>query len=119
MLTELGKFLRKIRIDANLYLKNMADALNVSSAFLSSVENGNRKMPESWKDLLPTRLNLSPEEKNAFLEAVEKSSKDISINIENVPEKNRDLALSFARSFPNLDEKMVDRIQKLLDKGGK
>jgi len=119
MLTELGKFLRKMRIDTNLYLKNMADALGVSSAFLSSVENGNRKMPENWKDLLPIRLNLTPEVRAAFLEAVEKSSKEVAINIENMPEKNRDLALSFARSFPNLDEEMIDKIQKLLNKGGK
>lgn len=119
MLTELGKYLRKMRIDANLYLKNMADQLGVSSAFLSSVENGNRKMPDSWKDLLPTRFNLTDDERNAFLEAVEKSSKEVAINIENMPEKSRDLALSFARSFPNLDEEMIEKIQKLLNKGGK
>lgn len=45
MLTGIGKFLRKLRIDNEEILKDMADALGVSSAFLSAVENGRKKMP--------------------------------------------------------------------------
>ena len=48
MLTSLGKFLRKLRIDIGETLRDMADKLSVSSAFLSAVENGKKKMPESW-----------------------------------------------------------------------
>ncbi|MCF0217153.1 MAG: helix-turn-helix domain-containing protein [Fibrobacteraceae bacterium] len=117
MLTELGKFLRKLRIDANLYLKDMAESLGVTSAFLSAVENGNRKMPESWKECLPKKFNLNDDARNDFFDAVEKSSKEVSISLEDVSEKNRDLAISFARTFPNLDEQTVDRIQRLLNKG--
>ena len=42
MLTALGRFLRKIRIDRNELLKDMADKLEVSASFLSAVENGKR-----------------------------------------------------------------------------
>ena len=43
MLTSIGRFLRKLRIDHGEILKDMADALGVSSAFLSAVENGKKK----------------------------------------------------------------------------
>ena len=43
MLTSLGKFLRKIRIDNDEYLKDMADKLGVTVSFLSAVENGKKK----------------------------------------------------------------------------
>ena len=44
MITELGKHLRKIRIDHGEILKNMADKLGVTSSFLSAVEIGKRNM---------------------------------------------------------------------------
>ena len=47
MLTMLGKFLRKLRIDRNELLKDMAGKLDVTVSFLSSVENGKKKMPSA------------------------------------------------------------------------
>ena len=46
MLTSIGRFLRKLRIDHGEILKDMADALGVSYAFLSAVENGKKKCPK-------------------------------------------------------------------------
>ena len=40
MITEYGKFLRKLRIDQGQILKTMAEKLGVSAPFLSAVENG-------------------------------------------------------------------------------
>ena len=47
MLTKFGKELRKIRIENDEILKDMADKLNVTAAYLSAVENGNRKVPDA------------------------------------------------------------------------
>jgi len=38
MLTSLGQFLRKLRLERGEILKTMADKLGVTSAFLSAVE---------------------------------------------------------------------------------
>ena len=43
MSTTLGAFLRKLRLQHGEKLKDMAENLNVSSAFLSAVENGKKK----------------------------------------------------------------------------
>ena len=42
MITSLGRFLRKLRIDQGEILKDMADKLGVSVSFLSAVENGKK-----------------------------------------------------------------------------
>ena len=42
--TKLGIALRKIRLDRQELLKNMADKLKVSSAFLSAVETGKKRL---------------------------------------------------------------------------
>ena len=50
MLTEYGKILRKLRIDKQELLKDMADCLDVSSAYLSAVETGKRRIPANWTE---------------------------------------------------------------------
>ena len=61
MLTKFGKELRKIRIENDEILKDMADKLNVTAAYLSAVENGNRKVPDAWVNTIVTKYNLSDE----------------------------------------------------------
>ena len=48
LLTKLGRFLRKIRIDRGELMIDMAEKLGVTPAFLSAVENGKRKPPKEW-----------------------------------------------------------------------
>ncbi|MCX4042094.1 helix-turn-helix transcriptional regulator [Aeromonas hydrophila] len=47
-LTEFGKAVRKARIDTNCTLLSMAQELGVTSAFLSGLETGNKKIPKKW-----------------------------------------------------------------------
>ena len=48
MLTSIGKFLRKLRVDHDEILKDMAEKLEVTVSFLSAVENGKKHMPAAW-----------------------------------------------------------------------
>lgn len=48
MLTDLGRLLRKIRIDHGEILKDMANRFGVTASYLSAVENGKRAVPEAW-----------------------------------------------------------------------
>lgn len=58
MATKLGVFLRKLRIDNNEKMKDMSLILDVSSSFLSAVENGKKPMPSSWPILIKENYNL-------------------------------------------------------------
>ena len=50
MVTSYGKILRKIRIDEGEILGEMAQKLEISSAYLSSIENGDRNLPDGFTE---------------------------------------------------------------------
>lgn len=61
-MTELGKTLRKIRIDLDITQKQMADTLLVSPAYLSSVELGYKNISSQLEDNIYTAYsNLLPD----------------------------------------------------------
>ena len=114
MLTSLGKFLRKLRIDRGEKLKDMADQLTVSSAFLSAVENGKKKMPVEWNQKIPSIYDLDDEQCETFLQAVAEAEDFIAMNFSEAAEQNRKLAVSFARKFNDFDEAQIEAIRKIL-----
>lgn len=116
MLTQFGKELRKIRIENDQILKNMADKLNVTAAYLSAVENGNRKVPDSWINIIAKEYNLSDEEERKLQKLAYENRNDINVSFDSTNNQETNLALSFARKFKNLDDNQIEEIQKILDK---
>ncbi len=111
MTTKIGDFLRKLRLDNQQILKDMAEILNVSSAFLSAVENGKKSMPDSWYPIFKKNYALSDEDMDNLRQAAMESQKTVSLNLKNASSANRQLAVSFARQFDDMDD---DTSQKLL-----
>ena len=118
MLTELGRFLRKIRIDEGEILWDMANKLGVTASFLSAVENGKKRMPSAWNNKICVLYNLSDEQKDELTVAIAESEKAIEVDFSNIALKNRELAVSFARKFPNMNDHEIEEIRKIL-MGGK
>ncbi len=118
MITELGKFLRKLRIDNSEILFDMSEKLGVTVSFLSAVENGKKRMPSSWNKRICQLYNLDLKQSQEFSEAIAKSEDSIDIKLSEVPQQNRELAVSFARKFSDFDERQIEKIKELLS-GGK
>ena len=116
MLTSVGKFLRKLRIDKGEILKTMAETLGVSSAFLSAVENGKKKMPDTWFPKLREYYVLTDKQIEELKQAVVESGDTIELHIRNASERNRQLAVSFARQFDTLDEETSRKLFNILNK---
>ena len=116
MTTSIGTFLRRLRIEKNEILKDMAENLGVSSAFLSAVENGKKKFPETWTKKLQEIYALSPEKVDELKDAVMKSAPVVETNIEGASEPARQLAVTFARNFDSIDDEMREKIMKILTK---
>lgn len=114
MLTSIGKFLRKLRIDNGEILKDMADALGVSSAFLSAVENGKKKMPESWIEKLKAIYSFTSEQTEELQKAIIDTNDMVEIHLQNASTENRTLAISFAREFDSLDDETSKKILEVL-----
>lgn len=55
MLTRFGKKLRTLPLEKDQRLKDMADELGVTAAYLSAVENGKRSVPDLWIGKLSDR----------------------------------------------------------------
>lgn len=111
MLTLFGKFCRKLRIDNGELLKNMADKLEVTSSYLSAVENGKRNVPQNWISKITELYSLNKEQYTELKEAaLESRSKFKKIDIQGL--SNEDIA--FAREFKELDEEMRTKIKNLL-----
>lgn len=115
MRTKIGDFLRNLRMNNCQLLKDMAETLNVSSAFLSAVENGKKCLPDSWYPVLKKNYNLSDDSMEDLKQAALESQKAVSINLRNSSEYNRQLAVSFARKFDDIDEDTSNRIMELLN----
>lgn len=116
MVTQLGIFLRKLRLDSREIMKEMAEKLGVSSSFLSAVENGKKKMPSSWKENLIKLYNLDKEKQDKLNYAIEESKTKIEIDIEKMNIEKKKLLFSFARKLEYMNEKDVDALKNFLKK---
>ena len=110
MLTEFGKALRKIRIDRQQLLKEMANNLEVSSAYLSAVETGKRRIPKDWVSKISTIYSLSPEARDDLQNSADNSVSDVTISLVNASEEKRNAVLSFARALDGLSDEDLKKI---------
>ncbi|MGT2866525.1 helix-turn-helix domain-containing protein [Streptococcus fryi] len=116
MATEFGKYLRKLRIDEGEVLKRMAEKLGVSSAFLSAVENGKKKIPKDWDEKLSNLYQFTEEQRSQLKQAQQLSQNLIEIDLEPLNQLQKDAAFAFARSIERFDTQDLGRITALLNK---
>ncbi len=120
MLTEFGIAVRKIRLDRGEILKDMADKLHVSSAFLSAVENGRKNIPEKWLDEIISFYELDDAEQRGLEKAYINTTKSIAKinadNMENISTIKKQAAFVFARSFESMPDETAEQILKMLSK---
>jgi len=117
MLTAFGKFCRKLRIDSGELLRDMAeDVLDVTASYLSAVEIGKRTVPKKWIGILVDHYNLNEDQKVELQKAVDLSQKSIKVSIGDFGEGDKELMLSFARRFKELEEDDKDMIKSILNK---
>ena len=115
-MNELGMFLRKLRIDRNEVLYDMAQRLGVSPAFLSAVENDHRTAPLSWIDTLAAQYDLSPQQKKELSSLIYDSIKQVRLDVSNASEPKRNCALTFARTFDDIPDEEIQEFLDLLNK---
>ena len=113
---ELSILLKEIRIHNKDILKTMADKLGYSSTFLSAIENGKKKVPDNFYDKVISNYSLSEEEKGALDEAILVANQKVNIDISDKEMSKQRLAISFARSFDDMDDKMVALLQEIINK---
>lgn len=116
MLTEFGKVLRKLRINHQEILKNMADTLNVSSAYLSAVETGKRRIPADWVSRISKSYSLTQDEQSELQYAADISAPDVTISLNGVTPARRDAVLSFAKALDGMSDEELTKIMSVMQK---
>lgn len=99
-LNEFGKLSRLLRMERDLSLKEQAEAMLISSAHLSALEYGDKKLNEGHIDMAVRffeREKVSNEQLAALREAGAKSIE--AINTKEMPADARAMVYAFARKL--------------------
>jgi transcriptional regulator with XRE-family HTH domain len=115
MITPFGKELRKIRLDRDMFLKNMADELGFTSSYLSAIENGKKKIPNDFIQILEEKFQLSTEEIYKLKDAQLASQKIVEFDTQDMEDYQKDFVISFARRFEELPQETIENFKKMLD----
>lgn len=114
-MTKLGIALRKIRLEKQELLRDMAAKLNVSSAFLSAVETGKKRPPANFVDRICTVYELDANERSELLQAAELSLSEVRINLSEASSAQRQVAVSFAKALNGLTDAEISEIMRVFN----
>ncbi|WP_455466899.1 XRE family transcriptional regulator [Bartonella sp. B39] len=117
MLTPFGKTLRKLRIDHSERLLDMAKKLDISVAFLSSVEIGKKSVPVGMEEKI-IELYVLDQETAACLRKESDASRK-SFTIKPSGPLSREIVGMFVRSLNSFSQEDLAKLKKLLEKVGK
>jgi transcriptional regulator with XRE-family HTH domain len=117
MLTDIGKELRKLRIEKEERLLDMAARLDKSASFISAVEVGKKSPPSGFEEVIIAIYQLSVDAANALRSAADRSRK--AFMLEPNSALGRDTAGLLARRINTLSDLQLKEIRDILSKGNK
>lgn len=115
MLTEFGKLTRKIRIDNDIFLKDMADSLNISAAFLSKLETGKSKPNIKLADKIKNIYKLDDKAYNDLINAIKIDTNNIIQPVFAKSKSDMKLIIKFAIALKHMSKAQKQELAKLLD----
>lgn len=114
MISQLGKELKKLRVDLGVTLVGMARDLKISSAFLSTIENGRKRVPDTFLTTLletyPTQIN-----KEKYEVLINQSRNEVVLSLEDASHSDVMLATALARKFGDLSEEQKETLKNCLN----
>ncbi|WP_404354491.1 helix-turn-helix domain-containing protein [Exiguobacterium aurantiacum] len=114
MLTPFGKFCRKLRIDRNEILKDMASKLGVTVSYLSAVEHGKRPIPNEWEISIPLLYQFDDIQRWELKESVIETENLIAFNLNETGENNQVLLKALARKSEDISEEQLKKVFDIL-----
>lgn len=115
MITEFGKALRKMRIDRNEYIKDMAEKLHISVAYLSAIETGKRTIPESLVGRIGRAYFLTAGDISALNLLKAKPGKEVRIPLVRKNKTQIEVILRFAECVGKMKKEKLDKIVQIMD----
>ncbi|NVF16235.1 helix-turn-helix domain-containing protein [Vreelandella maris] len=116
--TELGRFLRILRLNNAEIMKTMAEKVNISAAYLSSVELGKKAPSSKMLKNIEISYGLQGDELEQFHTVAAKSLDSLNIDLKGSSEEDKKLAMVFARKMQDLNDSDKEKLTRMLEKGG-
>ena len=112
------KLMKKIRIDNGETLADMAEKLNMSSAYLSQMENGKRNISQSFvKQFEKLYYSTISESRIKDFERITRELiTNIVISVDDLSEGKKNIGFKLANRLTNLTKQEEDQILEILEK---
>lgn len=114
MISKFGLYIRQIREQKNDSLRNMADKLNISAAFLSALEVGRKTIPLDYVEKIKVIYNLSEKEAIDLENSIHETNERVPLELALMNEAQKDVSLLFARKIKNADENLLNKLKEAL-----
>jgi transcriptional regulator with XRE-family HTH domain len=114
MLTKFGKTVRKLRIDKGDRLKDMAESLGKTSAYVSAVETGKKHPTDYMVRKIAAHYSLTPDQSDELEQAAAESRGEVIIPMKGLTELQRKAAAAFGRRLSDLTDDELKQILELL-----
>lgn len=114
MISKFGIYVREIRKKSNDSLRTMAKKLDVSAAFLSSMEVGRKMIPNEYVEKISNLYNLSEEERDKLEDSINETNNRVSLELEKMNEGQKEISLMFSRKIKNADPELIEKLRKAL-----
>lgn len=118
-ITRYGRYLRELRDKNGEILKDFADKIGVTSAFVSAVENGNKRIPDNWHKKITKLYHLNKKQEKHLRELSAVSKNKIRLDLSNTSDIKRELAGYIALNFDKITDKMAEKALKIFEKNKK
>lgn len=112
--TTLGKELKKIRLQRDQVLYDMAQKIGMSSAMLSSIETGKKPAPEGFVDRLAQYYEEVANDKEHFYFLADLTKTQVKLKLDG-DNKTKQLMVTFARSVEELSDEQKEQLQLLIE----
>lgn len=120
-LTEFGQMVRKLRIDALMSMKQLAEAIGISSAYLSSIETGRKEVSPGLISKIVEEMQLDASVATNLQAAALRSNKNAALPIrfsKDLDDSSMVALAAFARKFNNVtehDKAALMRLRELIE----
>lgn len=114
IVTALGKYLKKARIDLGVSAKEMAMGAGVGPATLSAIENGKQDIKEETVAALSKYMGLSGDDQEDFEITALASNKIVKINLESRNQEEAEVFALLARHVKDLSPQALDSIKNVV-----
>lgn len=113
-MTQLGKELKKLRIDLGMTLMEMARKLEFSAAFLSAVESGRKRAPEDFLQRLSDNFEAVSNRRQQYEALINQARKEVVVPLDgNTSLEDAELATMLARRFSTMSHEEKEGLRNL------